>query len=144
MTRFLLSLNQAVDTVFAALQTGKAGEIYIPRAPSSHMTDVAKALIGDRKIEIKNTGIRPGEKLYEIMVSDEEAPYVVARGEYYVIQSMLPELSQNLETKKVALTKEYSSDDQVLDFNGTLELLKKNNLLDVNIDLSKSEGELLR
>lgn len=144
MTRFLLSLNQAVDTVFAALQTGKAGEIYIPRAPSSHMTDVAKALIGDRKIEIKNTGIRPGEKLYEIMVSDEEAPYVVARGEYYVIQSMLPELSQNLEAKKVALTKEYSSDDQVLDYAGTLELLKKNNLLDVNIDLSKSEGELLR
>lgn len=145
MTRFLLSLNQAVDTVFAALQHGKAGEIYIPRAPASYMTDVARALIGERKIEIKTTGIRPGEKLYEIMVSDEEVPYVVARGDYYVIQSMLPELLQNIEQfSKVILTKEYSSDDELLDFNGTLNLLKKNNLLDINSDLFASEGELLR
>src|SRR5574337_678607 len=65
MTRFLLSLDQAVDTVFNALLYGKPGEIFIPRAPSSLMTDVAKALVGDRKIEIKTTGIRPGEKLHE-------------------------------------------------------------------------------
>jgi FlaA1/EpsC-like NDP-sugar epimerase len=145
MTRFLLTLNQAVDTVFAALQFGKAGEIFIPRAPSSYMTDVAKALIGERKIEIKNTGIRPGEKMYEIMVSDEEAPYVVERGAYYVIQSMLPELSQNVQKQQTPLLKkEYSSDDEVLDFAGTLNLLKKNNLLDINSDVSASEGELLR
>ncbi|MBC7740849.1 MAG: polysaccharide biosynthesis protein [Bdellovibrionaceae bacterium] len=143
MTRFLLTLNQAVDTVFAALQTGKAGEIFIPRAPASYMTDVAKALIGDRKIEIKNTGIRPGEKMYEIMVSDEEAPYVVERGDYYVIQSMLPELSQNVvKAKKPILSKEYSSDDVVLDYAGTLKLLKSNNLLD--IQNKTSDGELLR
>lgn len=144
MTRFLLTLNQAVDTVFAALQNGKAGEIFIPRAPASFMTDVAKALIGDRKIEIKTTGIRPGEKMYEIMVSDEEAPYVVERGAYYVIQSMLPELSKNVEkAEKQLLTKEYSSDDSVLDFNGTLNLLKQNNLLDINAHVS-ADGELLR
>lgn len=143
MTRFLLTLNQAVDTVFAALQHGKAGEIFIPRAPASFMTDVAKALIGDRKIEIKNTGIRPGEKMYEIMVSDEEAPYVVERVGYYVIQSMLPELSQNVEKPTTPLLKkEYSSDDTVLDFKGTLDLLKKNNLLD--IDSQSTDGELLR
>ncbi|MFZ3231144.1 MAG: polysaccharide biosynthesis protein [Pseudobdellovibrio sp.] len=144
MTRFLLTLNQAVDTVFAALQHGKAGEIFIPRAPASFMTDVAKALIGNRKIEIKNTGIRPGEKMYEIMVSDEEAPYVVERGDYYVIQSMLPELSQNVEKAKTQLlTKEYSSDDSVLDFAGTLSLLRKNNLLDINANAS-ADDELLR
>lgn len=143
MTRFLLTLNQAVDTVFAALQTGQRGEIFIPRAPASYMTDVAKALIGDRKIEIQNTGIRPGEKMYEIMVSDEEAPYVVERGAYYVIQSMLPEISNGVEKPKVPLLKkEYSSDDTVLDFNGTLELLKKNNLLDISAQ--SSDGELLR
>ena len=143
MTRFLLTLNQAVDTVFAALQHGKPGEIFIPRAPASYMTDVAKALIGDRTIEIKNTGIRPGEKMYEIMVSDEEAPYVVPRGEYYVIQSMLPELAQHSEKLKVPiLTKEYSSTDKVLDAKGTLQLLKENNLLDIN--LSSSSEELLR
>lgn len=145
MTRFLLTLNQAVDTVFAALQHGRAGEIFIPRAPASFMTDVAKALIGERKVEIKNTGIRPGEKMYEIMVSDEEAPYVTERGNYYVIQSMLPELAQSRETPATPLLKkEYSSDDDVLDYAGTYALLKKNNLLDINQDLSSSEAELLR
>lgn len=144
MTRFLLSLNQAVDTVFSALQYGKAGEIFIPRAPASFMTDVAKALIGDRKIEIKTTGVRPGEKMYEIMVSDEEAPYVVERGDYYVIQSMLPELSQNVEKAvKPILTKEYSSDDSVLDYAGTYKLLEKNGLLDIAVGAS-ADNELLR
>ena len=145
MTRFLLTLNQAVDTVFAALQFGKPGEIFVPRAPSSFMTDVAKALVGDKKIEIKVTGIRPGEKMYEIMVSDEEAPYVTARGDYYVIQSMLPELGQHRETtSKPLLVKEYSSADEVLSPDGTLELLKKNNLLDVYSSGNTAEDELLR
>ena len=66
------------------------------------MTDVAKALIGDKKIELKVTGIRPGEKMYEIMISDEEAPYVVGRGNYFVIQSMLPELEQYREKSNSA------------------------------------------
>lgn len=143
MTRFLLTLNQAVDTVFAALQHGQAGDIFIPRAPASFMTDVAKALIGDRKIDVITTGIRPGEKMYEIMVSDEEAPYVVERAGYYVIQSMLPELAKGSVRQAIPiLKKEYSSDDTVLDFKGTYELLKRNNLLDINSQAS--EGELLR
>ncbi len=145
MTRFLLTLNQAVDTVFAALRTGNAGEIFVPRAPSSNMIDVAKALIGDRKIEIKVTGIRPGEKLYEIMVSDEEAPNVVARGDYYVIQSMLPELSVHQDKEsRVLLKKEYSSADSVLDQKGTYELLKKHGLLDINGASFAANDELLR
>lgn len=145
MTRFLLTLNQAVDTVFEALQMGRAGEIFVPRAPSSVMTDVAKALIGDKKIEIKNTGIRPGEKMYEIMVSDEEAPYVVRRGEYLVIQSMLPELAHVRESVRAPLlTKEYSSADEVLDAKGTFELLRRNNLLDVYSSGNSSDEELLR
>ncbi len=143
MTRFLLTLDQAVDTVFAALQHGKAGEIFIPRAPASLMTDVAKALIGKRSIAIKTTGIRPGEKLYEIMVSDEEAPYVVERAGYYVIQSMLPELSQNVKKlEKPLLQKEYSSDDTVLDYAGTLDLLTRNHL--TQIDSRATDEELLR
>jgi UDP-glucose 4-epimerase len=63
MTRFLLSLEQAVDTIFAALKEAEPGETYIPRVPSSLVTDIAEALIGDEKIEITVTGIRPGEKV---------------------------------------------------------------------------------
>ena len=71
MTRFLLSLDQAVDTVFAArARRRSAGETYVPRAPSARVVDIADALIGDRDDRrSKITGIRPGEKMHEIMVS---------------------------------------------------------------------------
>ena len=72
MTRFLLSLDHAVDTVFAALSEARPAEIYVPRVPSATMVNVAAALIGHREIPIKVTGIRPGEKIHEIMVSEEE------------------------------------------------------------------------
>src|SRR3989337_1041972 len=73
MTRFLLTLDHAVDTIFAAVAEAQPGEIYVPRAPSSRIVDVATALIGGRHIEMVLTGIRPGEKIHEIMVSEEEA-----------------------------------------------------------------------
>ncbi len=95
MTRFLLSLNKAVDIVFAAIKYAKRGETYIPNVPSAKVINVVKALIGNRKIKIKITGIRPGEKLSEVLVSEEEIHHCVKRGNYYVIKSMLPELYNN-------------------------------------------------
>ncbi len=143
MTRFLLSLNHAVDTVFKALLDGKAGEIIVPRAPAALMTDVAKVLIGDRKIETKITGIRPGEKLHEIMVSDEEAPYVEARGDYFAIRPMLPELNPEGANAKSPLKKEFSSGDTLLDTAGTKALLTKHKLL-VEDQPGFSDDEMLR
>src|SRR5580704_18334454 len=72
MTRFLLSLDEAVDLIFAAVRKAKRGETFIPRVPSARMVDVAAALIGNRKIKLEVTGIRPGEKLHEILISEEE------------------------------------------------------------------------
>ncbi len=144
MTRFLLSLDVAVDTVFNALMLGKAGEIFVPRAPSSLMIDVAKALVGDKKIEIKVTGIRPGEKLHEIMISDEEAPFAVAKGDFYAIRSMLPELNGGeIDITKSILKKEFSSSDTLLDYNGTVALLKRHKLM-VEDNLSFEGDELIR
>ncbi len=144
MTRFLLSLDQAVDTVFHALLNGKAGEIVVPRAPSALMTDVAKVLIGSRPIEVVVTGIRPGEKLHEIMISDEEAPYALARGDYFAIQSMLPELNGGeVDLTRSILKKEFSSGDTLLDLKGTEVLLKKHRLL-VEDNVSFTDDELLR
>ena len=102
MTRFLLSLEQAVDTVFAALRGAARGETYIPRVPSAKVIDIAAALVGERKIETIVTGIRPGEKVHEILVSEEEAYRTVERGDYYVIQPMLPELVATEEARKAA------------------------------------------
>jgi FlaA1/EpsC-like NDP-sugar epimerase len=128
MTRFLLSLEQAVDTVFAALREGLPGDTYIPRVPSANVTDVAKVLIADKKIDITITGIRPGEKVHEILVSEEEAHRTVARGEYYVIQPMLPELRSSDESADV-LAREYSSADNVMNETEVGDLLKKHKLM---------------
>lgn len=129
MTRFLLSLDQAVDTVYAALKGARPGEIYVPNAPSATVMDIAKALIGDRKIDITITGIRPNEKMHEIMVSDEEVHHCVSRGEYYAIKPMLPELRIESDEEKNAFTKEFSSADNVLTAKGTVLLLKQHCLL---------------
>ncbi len=143
MTRFLLSLNQAVDTVFTALREAKRGETYVPNAPAATVLNIAKALIGERKIEIKVTGIRPGEKMHEIMVSEEEANHCVKRGEYYAIRPMLPELRDSVESEPNALSKEFSSADTILDLPGTIALLQKHGLMIEDIDLLQG-GELLR
>ena len=143
MTRFLLSLDQAVDTVFEALQEAKPGETYIPHAPSATVMNIAGALIGNRTIDIKVIGIRPGEKMHEILVSEEEANHCIKRGEYYAILSMLPELSNNKKKESNALTKEYSSADSVLDLEETIELLKKHHLMVDDVEISNRE-ELLR
>nr|WP_321500596.1 polysaccharide biosynthesis protein [uncultured Dethiosulfovibrio sp.] len=142
MTRFLLTLNDAVDTIAAVMREGKPGETFVPNAPASLMTDVAKALIGKRDIEIVCTGIRPGEKLNEIMVSDEEAPYTAKRGNYYAIRSMLPELFV-LGDEPAALKKEFSSGDTLMTLEETVQLLHKNKLLLEDVDPSQ-EDELLR
>ena len=143
MTRFLLSLDQAVDTVFAALKWAEPGETYIPHAPSATVMNIARALIGDRTIDIEVTGIRPGEKMHEILVSDEEANHCIKRGDYYAILSMLPELSNNKQKEPSALTKEYSSSDFVLDLEGTIDLLQKHRLMVEDVEMLNS-GELLR
>ncbi|MFH1903622.1 MAG: polysaccharide biosynthesis protein [Candidatus Omnitrophota bacterium] len=143
MTRFLLSLNQAVDTLFTALRFAKRGETYVPKVPAATVINIAKALIGRKKIEIKITGIRPAEKMHEIMVSEEEATHCVRRGNYYAILPMLPELRKLNQNEPAALTKEFSSEDTALDFAGTVSLLKKHKIMIEDIDLSHGE-ELLR
>ena len=128
MTRFLLSLEQAVDTVFAAVREGKRGETYIPRVPSAKVTDVAAALVGDRQVETRVTGIRPGEKVHEILVSEEEAYRTIGRGDYYVIRPMLPELLDE-EEKGEPLGREYSSADDLMTREQVVELLEKHKLM---------------
>lgn len=122
MTRFLLSLNQAVDVVFEALRNGRRGETFIPKVQAARMVDLAETLIDGRNIPILYTGIRPGEKLHEIMVSEEERWRTVERGDYYVIQPMLEELNPMYPDKPV-LESEYSSEVVNLTHEGIRNLL---------------------
>ena len=142
MTRFLMNLDQAVDTVFEAIARALPGEIVIPRVPSAHVIDVAKALIDDRPIEVKITGVRPGEKEHEILVSEEECRHTYARGDYYVIAPMLPELRSGRSDHGSPLNREYSSADAPVGLEQTRRLLHENRLL---VDqVSPSGAELLR
>lgn len=128
MTRFLLSLEQAVDTVMAAIRYGLPGDTWVPRAPAARVVDIAAALANGREIPVVVTGIRPGEKIHEIMVSEEECYRTVARNGYYVILPMLPELQRH-DTIERALTCEYSSAEITLDRTALEALLSRHLVL---------------
>jgi len=141
MTRFLLSLDQAVDTIFAAYKGANRGETYIPRVPSARVVDLAAALIGERPIQTVVTGIRPGEKLHEILISEEECHRSVERDSYYAILPMLPELVEGKEYT-AALQNEFSSATNVMDFPSVVDMLHHYRLM-VDDNLHEN-GELLR
>jgi UDP-glucose 4-epimerase len=122
MTRFLLSLDRAVDTVFAAIEHALPGETYVPKVPAARVVDVAEVLIAGRGIPVVYTGIRPGEKIHEIMVSEEECHRTVERQGYYVICPMLPEVRRQ-SIDKPARSDEYSSSEITLDRAQLTELL---------------------
>lgn len=143
MTRFLLSLDQAVDTVFEAIETALPGEIVVPRAPSATVIDIAHALIGGRDIPTKIIGIRPGEKMHELMVSEEECTHTVIRGDFMAILPMLPELMNEEAHKGEILGREFSSGDTVMTLEETRALLKKYKLLVEDRDFNDT-SELLR
>ncbi len=128
MTRFLLSLDDAVDTIFAALRTGRRGELYVPRAPGARVLDIADVLIDGRHIEIKMIGIRPGEKIHESLVSEEEVHRTCIRGDYYVILPMLPELKA-AEDDEPRLTGEYHSAQHVMTRAQLRNMFQRANLL---------------
>jgi FlaA1/EpsC-like NDP-sugar epimerase len=140
MTRFLLPLDQAVDTIAAAIRQATPGETFIPKVPAARILDLAKALIGSRKISIEITGIRPGEKTHEILVSAEEAWHTVAKGEYYAIKPLLPELREEKPGK--TLKKEYCSKDALMSPQEITALLETYRLT-VEDSLTE-EGEVLR
>jgi FlaA1/EpsC-like NDP-sugar epimerase len=120
MTRFLLSLDSAVDTIWAAYREAEPGEIYVPHCTAARITDVAETMIAGRDIETVVTGIRPGEKVHEILVSEEEAYRTSEHAGHYVIEPMLPELQH--PDRPRPLTGEYSSADAVVT-GGELEQL---------------------
>lgn len=110
MTRFLLTLDRAVDTVFAAVRSGGRGLTYVPKVAAAKIVDVAYVLMNGKELPITYTGIRPGEKIHEIMVSEDECFRTVEEGDYYVILPVLPELRDH-SSPTLALTREYSSAD---------------------------------
>lgn len=88
MTRFWITLDQGVQFVLDNLERMYGGEIFVPKIPSMKVTDLAKAIGPECEIDV--IGIRPGEKLHEAMIMEDDARHTIEFDSYYVIQ---PELS---------------------------------------------------
>ena len=84
MTRFWISLDQGVRFVIRCLDQMKGGEVFVPKIPSMKVVDLAKAVAPEAKINI--IGIRPGEKLHEVLISEDEARTVVELDDMFIVQ----------------------------------------------------------
>ena len=113
MTRFMITLEEAVELVWHALEDMEGGEIYVKKIPSMKVTDLAKSIYPGAKQEI--IGVRPGEKLHEEMIGKEDSWYTYEYEDYYKI---LPNIndwhkseSRIKEGKKVEEGFSYTSDN---------------------------------
>ncbi|UCB58122.1 MAG: UDP-N-acetylglucosamine 4,6-dehydratase (inverting) [Thermoplasmatales archaeon] len=88
MTRFFIKLEQGVDLVIKGIDKMKGGEIFIPKIPSMKIVDIAKAIAPDAKIKI--IGIRPGEKIHEILLTEDEARHSKEFHDFFVIEPEHP------------------------------------------------------
>ncbi len=88
MTRFWITLDQGVDLVLRGLQEMAGGEVFIPKIPSMNILDLAEAIAPD--CEVETIGIRPGEKLHEVLISEDESRQSVEIEDMYIINPAHP------------------------------------------------------
>lgn len=88
MTRFWITLDQGVDFVTHCLEVMRGGEIFVPKLPSARMMDLVEAVAPQCRVEF--VGIRPGEKLHEVLISEDEARQAVELADMFVVEPVLP------------------------------------------------------
>ena len=112
MTRFWISLQQGVELVVKAFRESVGGETYISKIPSFKVVDLAKAIGGDA-IETEEVGIRDGEKIHEVMITEYDAPHTYEYDEHYIIYPnnywWNRERLENVKGRKVGESFEYNS-----------------------------------
>jgi UDP-N-acetylglucosamine 4,6-dehydratase len=109
MTRFWLKLEEAVEMVIEAIDTMNGGELFVRKIPSMKITDLALAMAPNLKL--KEVGIRPGEKIHEMMISSEDSRSTIELDKYYIIKPESEELRDRIliKGKPVNLNFEYHS-----------------------------------
>ena len=118
MTRFIMSLEEAVDLVLFAFENGKNGDILVQKAPACTIQTQAEAvceLFGGKKEDIKVIGIRHGEKMYETLLTKEEAAKAIDMGNFYAVPADNRDLNYDKyfkdgDTKRVTI-EEFNSDN---------------------------------
>ncbi len=118
MTRFIMSLEEAVDLVLFAFENGKNGDILVQKAPACTIQTQAEAvceLFGGKKEEIKVIGIRHGEKMYETLLTKEEAAKAIDMGNFYAVPADNRDLNYDKYFKegdvRRATIEEFNSDN---------------------------------
>ena len=122
MTRFNISIEDGVKLIIYALLNGKGGEIFVPKIPSFKVIDLAKAI--NNKAKFRITGIRPGEKISEKMISNSDALYTYDLGRYYAILPAGTKLIQKYKKYKKVPTDFFYSSDANKNFLSIKELKK--------------------
>lgn len=128
MTRFVLTLSQAIDLVFYSLKHGKGGEIFVKKAPSTKMVNLARAY-AELKIGIKNyplefIGIRAGEKIHEALVSEEEMRHAQEKKDHFIIKRE-DEFDKSFVKKNVKFSEYNSESTSQLDIKKLKVLMEK-------------------
>jgi UDP-N-acetylglucosamine 4,6-dehydratase (inverting) len=130
MTRFMITLEEGVELVWKAFDDMIGGEIYVKKIPSMKVTDIALAI--DQNIKQEVIGIRPGEKLHEQMIGEEDALYTYEYSDYFKILPSINEWSRDKnrvgDGKKVHPDFTYTSDNnkEWMDISILKEWMKKN------------------
>lgn len=129
MTRFILSLDAAFEIIIDAITSAEPGDTYVPILPSVKITDLAEVMMGEKKIKLNIIGVRPGEKVHEILISEEEIPRTIKRGKYYVICPVLPKIRRE-KIEAPVLTRELSSADYCMSESQLKDFLQAGGYLD--------------
>lgn len=133
MTRFMMTLADAVDLVLYAFEHGNNGDLFVQKAPAATVDTLARAitsLMGLPQHPIQVIGTRHGEKLYEALLSREEMACAEDRGDYYRIPPDLRDLNYSKFVEqgeeKISATEDYNSHNtERLDIDGMQKLLLK-------------------
>ena len=131
MTRFSITMEQALDFILDCSVTGKKSEIYIPKLKGYSIELIIEAFRDLYEVEIENIGLRPGEKFHEVLISKDESPYSWNLGDKFMISNPSKKDEEVLEAysgkiEKNTELKEYSSEQvEKLTVNEIKELIQK-------------------
>lgn len=135
MTRFFMTIHDAISLLFKATEKSKGGEIFVMAMPACRIIDLAEVLVesmGKTGVAFKEIGIRPGEKIHEILFSENEQDYtIVYDDEYFVIlpSTQSPELKAAYSHYPKVKMKNYISSDALMSKEEIKQLLKQGGFL---------------
>ena len=132
MTRFWITLQQGVDFVFKCMERMDGGEIFVPKIPSVRIVDLAKAMAPDLPLEI--IGIRPGEKIHEVMCPEDDSHLTIEFDDYFVIAPSITFYSRKSDFTESILQEKGRVVEYGFEYNsgGNKEFLTKEEIIQYN------------